>query len=210
MIAQDRAPIIQRLLEPPPHLLSSQFLMPQEPDALWDLLVLELRHSELQANLKKASATVGYSISQEILKNRRAATELKNRLGLDGADLLALSHDTPPSLLSLSFGAIDEEPNDTPPAASDDDEFVVSLRGLGLSFATAIAARLEFKLEGTLRSTPMKMSRRTEDWEFIEFTTQRSPQDLGCVTGTQATVLLQMTLQSGRIITRSLVRFACE
>ena len=54
------------------------------------------------------------------------------------------------------------------------------------------------------------MSRRTEDWEYLEFTAQRSLEDLGCVKGTQAVVLLEMTLKSERVVTRSLLRFSCE
>ena len=209
MIAQDRAQVVQRLQAPPPPRQSSVFLMPQEPDAMWDLLMLETRHQELRTNLKTATGTVAYGISQEIIANRKKAAVLMDRLGVTGADLIALSHDTPPALMSLSFGVIDDEPTDTPPKVSDTDDFVISLRARGMSFPETVAARLEFKLAGTLRSVPLRMSRRTEDWEFTEFTAQHTLASLGIVTGTEAIVLLEMKLQSGRIVTRSLTRFVC-
>ena len=209
MIAQDRAQVIERLQAPPPPRQSSVFLMPQEPDAMWDLLLLELRHQELRDNLKTAQGAVAYSISQEIISNRRRAARLSDRLGVTGADLIALSYDTPPALMSLSFGPIDDEPNDTPPKAADFDDFVVSLRGRGLSFADSISARMEFKLAETLRAVTLKLSRRTEDWEFMEFTAQHALASLGFVTGTEAVVLLEMTLKSGRTVTRCLARFVC-
>lgn len=208
--SEGREEVVKRLQGPPLSTLSSGVLMPQEPDLLWDVLTLELRHAELQANLKKADGTVAFSIAQEIRQNRQKSTELLDRLGLTGADLIALSHDTAPALMSLSFGPIDADAVEVPPRSTAPDDFMVSVRGRGMSFATEISARLEFKLAGTLRSQPLVLSRRTEDWEYTEFTAQRSLADLGFVVGTEAAVLLEMTLGSERTVTRCLMRFVSE
>jgi len=208
--SEGRVEIVKRLQGPPAPRLSSQVLMPQEPDLLWEVLTLEVRHAELQANLKSVSGTVAYSIAQEIRANRRKSAELLDRIGLTGADLINLSHDTAPSLVSLSFGPIDEDAVEEPPTSTETDDFVVCLRGRGMSFPIEISARLEFALTGTLRSQPLVMSRRSEDWEYIEFTAQRSMASLGFVAGTQANVLLEMKLGSGRTVTRCLARFVSE
>jgi len=210
MIAQGREAVILRAQSPVPSRRSSEFLMPTEPDALWQLLRLETRYRELRVNLRVAQGSVAYGIAQEMEANRRQSADLKDLLGVSDADLIALSYDTPPSLMSLSFGGIDEDPKDTPPASSSADDFVVSLRGSGMSFPESIECRLEFSLGNTLRSEPLAMSRRTEDWEYLEFTTRTSLSALGASAGTHAVVLIEMKLKSGRIVTRSLLRFICE
>lgn len=177
--------------------------IPPEPDSLWEAVRVSARNDELHINLKSASPARAAGIVQEIRANEERFSLLLERTGFSGDEVRAASYDTAPSIISVKFARLEEAESEP----SLDSRLVASVRGRGVFMAEAFSARIDFECASSFRSAPMIVSRRSEDWEFVEMSSRRTLSDLGMKAGGQACLCVVMKLKSGREVVRAVKRF---